>query len=45
MLPIPGTQSIDPLKANILSAAIELSDDEFSDLSKAGYSTGIASDT
>jgi len=36
MLPIPGTQSIEHLKANLAASAIELSDEEFRELSNAG---------
>jgi aryl-alcohol dehydrogenase-like predicted oxidoreductase len=44
MLPIPGTQSLEHLEANIRAAAIDLSDDDFSDLSKAGYASRATPD-
>jgi aryl-alcohol dehydrogenase-like predicted oxidoreductase len=36
MLPIPGTSKVDHLEENVAAAQIELSDDEFETLSKAG---------
>ncbi|KQO61258.1 aldo/keto reductase [Curtobacterium sp. Leaf261] len=36
MLPIPGTSSVDHLEDNLAGATIELTDDEFAALSKAG---------
>jgi pyridoxine 4-dehydrogenase len=36
MLPIPGTSKVAHLEENVAAAAIELSDDEFETLSKAG---------
>ena len=36
MLPIPGTSSVDHLEDNVAAAAIELSDDEVSELEEAG---------
>jgi aryl-alcohol dehydrogenase-like predicted oxidoreductase len=42
MLPIPGTQSIEHLQANIAAASIELSDDDVSELSKAGLASRSA---
>ena len=36
MLPIPGTSRVAHLEENVAAAAIELSDDEFETLSKAG---------
>lgn len=42
MLPIPGTQSVEHLQANIAAASIELSDDDFSELSKAGLASRSA---
>jgi aryl-alcohol dehydrogenase-like predicted oxidoreductase len=36
MLPIPGTSSVDHLEENTAAAAIELTDDEFESLAKAG---------
>jgi aryl-alcohol dehydrogenase-like predicted oxidoreductase len=35
MLPIPGTSSVAHLDENMAAAAIELSDDEFQELSEA----------
>ena len=35
MLPIPGTSSVEHLEENVAAAAIELSDEEFEDLSRA----------
>jgi pyridoxine 4-dehydrogenase len=35
MLPIPGTASVEHLEENVAAAAIELSDEEFEDLSRA----------
>jgi pyridoxine 4-dehydrogenase len=43
MLPIPGTQSVEHLQANIGAASIELSDGDYSELSKAGYLSGTGS--
>lgn len=40
MLPIPGTSSVAHLEENVAAAAIELSDDEFETLSKAGAESG-----
>ncbi len=34
MLPIPGTSSVSHLEENVAAAAIELTDDEFENLSK-----------
>jgi aryl-alcohol dehydrogenase-like predicted oxidoreductase len=36
MLPIPGTSSVAHLEANLASAAVELTDDQFEELSKIG---------
>jgi pyridoxine 4-dehydrogenase len=36
MLPIPGTSKVSHLEQNVAAAAIEISDDEFETLSKAG---------
>ena len=36
MLPIPGTSKVAHLEENVAAASIELSDDEFETLSKAG---------
>ncbi len=36
MLPIPGTSKVAHLEENVAAAGIELSDDEFETLSKAG---------
>jgi len=36
MLPIPGTSKVDHLEQNVAAAEIELSDEEFETLSKAG---------
>ncbi len=39
MLPIPGTSKVSHLEQNVAAAEIELSDDEFETLSKAGAET------
>ena len=39
MLPIPGTSKVDHLEQNVAAAEIELSDEEFETLSKAGAET------
>ena len=39
MLPIPGTSKVSHLEQNVAAAEIELSDDEFDTLSKAGAET------
>jgi pyridoxine 4-dehydrogenase len=39
MLPIPGTSSLEHLEENIASAAVELTDTEFGDLSRAARAT------
>ncbi len=36
MLPIPGTSKVAHLEENVAAADIEMSDDEFETLSKAG---------
>jgi pyridoxine 4-dehydrogenase len=40
MLPIPGTSKVAHLEENVAAAAIELSDEEFETLSKAGSASG-----
>jgi len=40
MLPIPGTSKVAHLEENVAAAEIELSDDEFDTLSKAGSASG-----
>ena len=40
MLPIPGTSKVAHLEENVAAADIELSDDEFETLSKAGSASG-----
>ena len=40
MLPIPGTSKVAHLEENVAAAQIELSDDEFETLSKAGSANG-----
>ena len=40
MLPIPGTSKVEHLEENVAAAQIELSDDEFETLSKAGSANG-----
>jgi pyridoxine 4-dehydrogenase len=40
MLPIPGTSKVAHLEENVAAAAIELTDDEFETLSKAGSAGG-----
>ena len=40
MLPIPGTSKVAHLEENVAAAEIELSDDEFETLSKAGSASG-----
>jgi pyridoxine 4-dehydrogenase len=40
MLPIPGTSKVGHLEENVAAAEIELSDDEFETLSKAGSASG-----
>jgi pyridoxine 4-dehydrogenase len=39
MLPIPGTSSLEHLEENVASAAVELTDTEFGDLSRAARAT------
>ena len=39
ILPIPGTSKVDHLEQNVAAAEIELSDEEFETLSKAGAET------
>ncbi|GAA1456825.1 hypothetical protein GCM10009619_07520 [Williamsia maris] len=36
VLPIPGTSSVEHLEDNLAGATVELSDDEFDELSKVG---------
>ena len=36
MLPIPGTSSVAHLEVNVAAAAVELTDDQFEELSKIG---------
>ncbi|HYZ67713.1 MAG TPA: aldo/keto reductase, partial [Mycobacterium sp.] len=40
MLPIPGTSKVAHLEENVAAAKIELSDEEFETLSKAGSASG-----
>jgi aryl-alcohol dehydrogenase-like predicted oxidoreductase len=40
MLPIPGTSKVSHLEQNVAAAEIELSDEEFEMLSKAGAESG-----
>jgi pyridoxine 4-dehydrogenase len=40
MLPIPGTSKVSHLEQNVAAAEIELSDEEFETLSKAGAESG-----
>jgi aryl-alcohol dehydrogenase-like predicted oxidoreductase len=40
MLPIPGTSKVAHLEENVAAAEIELSDEEFDTLSKAGSAAG-----
>ena len=40
MLPIPGTSKVAHLEENVAAAEIELSDEEFETLSKAGSASG-----
>jgi len=42
MLPIPGTSQVSHLEENVAAAQIELSEDEFQKLDKAGVSAAVA---
>jgi aryl-alcohol dehydrogenase-like predicted oxidoreductase len=43
MLPIPGTSKVDHLEENVAAAGLDLSDEEFASLDKAGRATGAKS--